>query len=69
LSALRRRNLGQWNRQRLVLAAVVVLATVALEHVPAAALVAIIAVSALGLVTYERIRFGKWRRSVLEDHS
>jgi low temperature requirement protein LtrA len=69
LSALRRRNLGQWNRQRLVLAAVVVLATVALEHVPAAALVAIIAVSALGLVTYERIRFGKWRRSALEDHS
>jgi low temperature requirement protein LtrA len=69
LSALRRRNLGSWNRQRLVLAALVLAATPALELVPAAALVGILAAAALGLVIFERFRFAEFRRGVQEGHS
>jgi hypothetical protein len=69
LSALRRRNLGSWNHQRLVAAAAVLIATPALEHVHAAALVGSIAAVALGLVTFERIRLADWRRQVHETHS
>lgn len=68
LSALRRRNLGSWNRQRLLLAAVLLAVTPALAHVPAWALLLLIAAAGLGLVTFERIRFAGWRRKVHADH-
>jgi low temperature requirement protein LtrA len=53
LSALRRRNLGRWDHQQLVLAAVLLAVTPALEHVPAAALVGIVAAAPLGLAAFE----------------
>jgi low temperature requirement protein LtrA len=64
LSSLRKRNLGSWNVQRLVLAAVMLAVTPALEHVPSTALVGIVAVAALVLITFERIRFAQWRKQV-----
>jgi low temperature requirement protein LtrA len=68
LSALRRRNLGSWNTQRLVVAVVLLAVTPALGHVPAAALLSIIAAAGLALVTFERFRFAGWRRQVHNDH-
>lgn len=58
LSALRRRNLGKWNVQRLVLAVVLIAATPLLELVPAALLVVIVALAGAGLIVFERVRFG-----------
>ncbi|MEV6902328.1 low temperature requirement protein A [Amycolatopsis sp. NPDC051372] len=55
LSALRRRNVGSWNVQRLVLAAVLLGVTPLLEHVPAAVAVVAAAVAVLGLVAFERM--------------
>ncbi|EME53311.1 low temperature requirement protein A [Amycolatopsis decaplanina] len=54
LSGLRRRNLGSWNIQRLVLAAVLLAATPLLELVPAIVLVGAVALAAVGLVVFER---------------
>ncbi len=68
LSSLRRRNLGSWNVQRLVLAVLLLAATPLLEHAPAAALVAIVAALVLGLITFERIRWAEWRREVHARH-
>jgi hypothetical protein len=68
LSALRKRNLGSWNVKRLLLAAVLLAVTPALEHVPAVALVAVVAAAGLGLITYERIRFAAWRRQAHEGY-
>jgi low temperature requirement protein LtrA len=68
LSSLRRRNLGSWNVQRLMLAVLLLAATPLLEHLPAAALVGIIAALVLGLITFERIRWAQWRRQVHADH-
>ncbi|WP_091290427.1 low temperature requirement protein A [Amycolatopsis xylanica] len=59
LSALRRRNLGSWNHQRLILAVLLLAATPLLEHVPAAALVAIVSVTVLALIAFERNRRSK----------
>jgi low temperature requirement protein LtrA len=69
LSSLRKRNLGSWNHQRLVLAVLVLAATPLLEHVPAAVLVLIVAVLVLGLIAFERLRFAEWRKQVHADHS
>jgi MFS superfamily sulfate permease-like transporter len=52
-----------------VLATLVLAATPALELVPAAALVGILAAAALGLVLFERFRFAEFRREVQEGHS
>jgi cell division protein FtsW (lipid II flippase) len=68
LSSLRKRNLGSWNVQQLVLAAVMFAVTSALEHVPATALVAIVAAAALVLITYERIRIAQWRKQLQDAH-
>lgn len=54
LSSLRRRNLGSWNRQRLLLAAVLLVLTPLLGHVPAALLLLIVTVSVLLLIAFER---------------
>ena len=64
LSSLRRRNLGSWNFQRLVVAALLIAATPLLEHVPALALLAVVAVTVLGLITFERLNFAEFRRGV-----
>ena len=40
-----------------------------LEHVPAAVLLLIFAVLVLALISFERLRFGEWRRSVHAEHS
>ncbi|MFJ1760749.1 low temperature requirement protein A [Amycolatopsis sp. NPDC088138] len=69
LSSLRKRNLGSWNHQRLVLAVVVLAVTPLLEHVPAAVLVLIVAVAVLGLIAFERLQFAEWRKQVHADHS
>lgn len=69
LSSLRKRNLGSWNYQRLVLAVLVLAATPLLEHVPAAVLVLVVAVAVLGLITFERLQFAEWRKQVHADHS
>ncbi|MET9001468.1 low temperature requirement protein A, partial [Amycolatopsis sp. NPDC004169] len=69
LSALRKRNLGSWNVQRLVVGLLLVAATPLLEHVPAAVLLVVAAAVVLGLITFERIRFAEWRRNVHTAHS
>jgi low temperature requirement protein LtrA len=63
-SAFRRRNIGAWNRQRLVAAALLLIATPALERVPAAAAVGIVAAGCVLLICYERVRFGAWRHEI-----
>ena len=68
LSSLRRRNPGNWNVQRLVLAVLLVAATPLLAHVPAAVLLVLVATLVLGLITFERIRFGEWRTRVHASH-
>ncbi len=67
-SALRKRNLGSWNVQRLVLGVLPVAATPALEHVPAAALLLVVAALVVGLITFERLRFTEWRWKVHAQH-
>lgn len=69
LSALRKRNLGSWNVQRLAAGILLVAATPLLEHVPAAALLLIVAAVVLGLIAFERLRFAEWRRQVHTEHS
>ncbi|MFE3174040.1 low temperature requirement protein A [Amycolatopsis sp. NPDC059090] len=64
LSSLRRRNLGTWNRQRLVLAAVLLALTPLLGHVPAALLLLIVTASVLLLIAFERTSLA--RRPVAE---
>lgn len=54
LSSLRRRNLGSWNRQRLVLAALLLALTPLLGHVPATLLLLIVTASVLLLIAFER---------------
>jgi low temperature requirement protein LtrA len=68
LSSLRRRNLGGWNVQRLVLAVALLAATPLFSLVPATIAVAVIALLCTGLVTFERIRFREWRRKVRREH-
>ncbi|MEV6640280.1 low temperature requirement protein A [Amycolatopsis sp. NPDC051371] len=69
LSALRKRNLGSWNVQRLVAGILLVAATPLLEHVPAAVLLLVVAGLVLGLIGFERLRFAEWRRQVHTEHS
>jgi low temperature requirement protein LtrA len=68
-SAFRRRNIGGWNRQRLVTAALLLIATPALERMPAAVAVGIVAAVCVLLICYERLRFGVWRQEVRRAHS
>jgi low temperature requirement protein LtrA len=63
-SAFRRRNIGAWNRQRLVLAAVLLAITPLLANVPAAAAVGVVAALCVLLICYERWRFGAWRAQI-----
>jgi hypothetical protein len=69
LSSLRRRNLGSWNTQRVLLAAALIAATPVLGILPAAAVVAVVATACAALVGFERVRFGVWRRNVLGECS
>lgn len=69
LSALRKRNLGSWNVQRLAAGVLLVAATPLLEHVPAAVLLLVVAGLVLGLIGFERLRFAEWRRQVHAEHS
>ncbi len=69
LSSLRKRNLGSWNHQRLVVAVLLVAATPLLEHVPAAVLVLIVAAVVLALIAFERLQFAEWRKQVHAEHS
>ncbi|WP_326565877.1 low temperature requirement protein A [Amycolatopsis rhabdoformis] len=59
LSALRRRNLGSWNVQRLVLALVLLALTPLLEHAPAAVSVVVAALAILALITFERLPWAR----------
>jgi low temperature requirement protein LtrA len=65
LSALRRRNVGSWNLQRLVTAAILVAATPLLERAPAAVLVAVVALICAALVIFERTALRENRRKLL----
>ena len=69
LSALRKRNLGSWNVQRLAVGILLVAATPLLKHVPAAVLLLVVAGVVLGLIGFERLRFAEWRRQVHTEHS
>jgi hypothetical protein len=64
LSSLRRRNLGSWNLQRLVLAAVLLALTPLLAHVPAAVLLLIVAATVLVLIAFERVPWARRQVSV-----
>jgi low temperature requirement protein LtrA len=66
-SAFRRRNIGGWNRQRLVAAAVLLAGTPLLAHVPAEVAVAVVAALCVALIGYERWRFGGIRAQVRAD--
>ena len=68
LSWIRRRNLGSWNVQRLVAAAVLVAVTPLLELLPTAVVVAVVAVALALLLTLERVLFGAWRTRILTAH-
>jgi low temperature requirement protein LtrA len=68
-SAFRRRNIGRWNRQRLVAAALLVASTPALERVPAAVAVGAVAAACVLLICYERLRFGVWRTEIRHAHA
>jgi low temperature requirement protein LtrA len=68
-SAFRRRNIGGWNRQRLVTAALLLAATPALERMPAAVAVGIVALVCVLLICYERLHFGAWRQEIRQAHS
>lgn len=63
-SAFRRRNIGGWNHQRLVAAALLLAVTPALERVPAAVAVGIVAAICVLLICYERLRLGTWRQEI-----
>ena len=68
LSSLRKRNLGSWNVQRLVAAAVLLALTPLLAHVPAAVMVAVVAVLVVVVIGYEYVRFSSWRQEALRAH-
>ncbi|HEY3262343.1 MAG TPA: low temperature requirement protein A [Pseudonocardiaceae bacterium] len=63
-SAFRRRNIGAWNRQRLVLAALLLAVTPLLGAMPAAAAVGAVAAGCVLLICYERWRYGAWRAQI-----
>lgn len=63
-SAFRRRNIGAWNRQRLVAATLLLAVTPVLMRLPAAVAVGAVAVMCVLLICYERLRFGQWRHDV-----
>ena len=65
-SAFRRRNIGGWNRQRLVTAALLLVATPVVERVPAAVAVGMVAAVCVLLICYERLRFGALRQEIRE---
>ncbi|MBK1785779.1 low temperature requirement protein A [Prauserella cavernicola] len=67
LSALRKRNLGGWNVQRLVTAGVLLALTPALELLPAAAMVAAVAAVLVALMAFERFVLAG-RRARLIQH-
>ncbi|WP_033293955.1 low temperature requirement protein A [Amycolatopsis jejuensis] len=54
LSSLRRRNLGSWNRQRLVVAVLLLALTPLFDHVPAALVLLFVTVAVLLLIAFER---------------
>ncbi|HET8640745.1 MAG TPA: low temperature requirement protein A [Pseudonocardiaceae bacterium] len=68
-SAFRRRNIGGWNRQRLVVAALLLAVTPLLGLVPAAVAVGVVAAACVLLICYERLRFGSWRKEIRHSHA
>jgi low temperature requirement protein LtrA len=61
LSAFKRRNIGSFNRPRLVTAAVLVALTPVATAVPALVALALVALAACGLITYEAVRYAEAR--------
>ncbi|WP_027928535.1 low temperature requirement protein A [Amycolatopsis benzoatilytica] len=59
LSSLRRRNLGTWNLQRLVLAVLLLALTPLFDHLPAALTLLIATATVLLLIAFERTRFAR----------
>jgi low temperature requirement protein LtrA len=64
LSALRRRNIGGFNRQRLVAAALLVALAPGATQVPALAALALVTAILCGLVAYERLRYADVRARI-----
>jgi low temperature requirement protein LtrA len=64
LSALRRRNIGGFNRQRLVAAALLVVLVPGATQVPALAALALVTAILCGLVAYERLRYADVRARI-----
>ena len=59
LSSLRRRNIGNWNRQRLVLAVLLLALTPLFAQLPAALLLLIVTATVLLLIAFERTRWAR----------
>jgi low temperature requirement protein LtrA len=64
LSALKRRNLGSWNTQRLVVAAILTALIPALLHLPALASLGLVTAGSCGLIAYEFTRYGQARARI-----
>ena len=64
LSAFKRRNIGSFNWQRLVVAGVLVALIPAAEHVPALAALALVAAAMCGLIVFEFVRYAEARARI-----
>ena len=64
LSAFKRRNIGSFNRQRLVVAAVLCCLIPATSRIPALAALGIVTAAACGLIAFELIRYSETRERI-----
>lgn len=64
LSALRRRNVGTWNRQRLLVSALIVLLLPLVWSAPAILTLAVLALLTTGLITFEAVRLASAREEI-----
>jgi len=64
LSAFKRRNVGSWNRPRLIVAAALAALAAAAMQLPALASLAVVALLACGLVDYEATRYAEARERI-----
>jgi len=64
LSALKRRNIGSFNRPRIVVAAILVALIPAARAVPALVAIALVACAACGLIAFELVRYNESRARI-----
>jgi hypothetical protein len=64
LSTLKRRNIGSFNRPRLVAAALLAVLAAVATAIPAVAALALVALVACALIAYETVRYAETRDRV-----